>query len=396
MCAVNLLKYSMNVIEYKTGSSNIAYCIVDRTADCADMYSRELVKNLSDFTISNIFVKHYSAFVSLDEDALLNHVADLGYKHAVVISTGTEFINGRRFFNYIESLTDSDYFLYGHILDRAEAYYELHHQCYLINLEKYNKLNRPSIGNQQLGSSHTQYRPNRCVKNIHDDYTPYHISSGSITKQYSHKMHGYNIISEGLRNGYCIRAFTDEGRDNKKYYYPENSNVFLEKVSYAYAKNHVCKTSFVHHESTDPINIDDTYDQIITPASSLQFYNYLNDGGNVIYYDYNQTALDYYKNKSKENTEFVNIDLLGEYDIGQLIKHPDKKTLLNLTNIFNYEGTAMFCNLKYRLCKENQLLSKIPAHWTVLNQTSYIGFGDTNNISKLRKPTWHMNTDWNN
>lgn len=387
----------MNIIEYLNNKrTDIVYCIIDNIRHSHDAYSMELMKNLSDFTLTNIYSKYYDVYVCQNEDEILEYVSKKGYKHCVVLSTGNEFVNGISFFNKIEQLTNTDYYIYGHILDRMEAYYELHSQCYLINLSVHKELNYPIIGQQSLGDKHTKIKPNRSLENIHDDYTPLYIEPGSVETQYSHKMHGYNIIDVALLNGYKIYAFDDSIRNNKKYYYPENQNEFLKNLSYAYTKYSYCMTEFIHHDTTDSMSLDRKYDQIITPASGIWFLNYLNDNGNVILYDYNQHALDFYKQKLSEynNIEFVHINLLCDYDITKLIKNKEKDTLINLTNIFNYEGTVMFNSLKYRLYKENMLLSDIPETWHVLIQHCFNGMGNTQKLNMLKKPTWHMNGDW--
>lgn len=387
----------MNVIKYSGIDTEIAYCVVDRTYTCSDNFALELIKNISDFTVSNINSKGYTVFVGLDEDQLLVNALSNGYSHALVLSTGNEFINGESFFDEIKKLSRTDTFIYGHILDRKDAYYELHHQCYLIDLYKYELLGKPSVGHQNLGVNHTQIIPQRTVDNIHDDYTPLEISSGVSHKKYIHQMHGYNLISSAMNSGYSIKAFSESVREHKVYYYPENNHEFMKKLSYAYAKYNYCMTQFVHQDVTNKMKFDKKYDQIITTASGEWFLNYINEGGNIIIYDYNPNSIRCYKERFKyiPNIEFVQIDLLGEYDISKLLIHPDKDTLLNLTNVFNYEGTAALCSLKYRMFKENELLNKIPDSWEVhINSSSYSTFGDRGILNTLTKPTWHMNNDW--
>ena len=390
----------MNVIEYRHDLKSIAYCIIDNIADYKDGYTKELMKNISDYTISNLYGEGYDVFVSLDEDTMLSHVANLGYRHAVVFSTGTEFISGTSFFKEIEKICKTDFFIHGHILDRQEAYYELHHQCYLIDLEKYNILGQPLVGSQQLGTTHTQIEPSRTSENLHDDYTPLFISLGNSQTLYKHKMHGHNLISTGLMHGYQIVAFTNNIRQFKKYYYPENPTECLNQLSWAHGRYNYCMTEFVHTSHTEIFNVDDMYDQLIITASGTELLKYANPDANVIVYDYNQKSLDYYKDIIDwDNIEFVKIDLMGVSDVNAFIKYPEKKTLINLSNIFCYEGTAMFCSLKYRLHMENMLLSKLPSTWKVLiSQRSCKGFTDLYEgvipINKLKIPSWHMNGDW--
>lgn len=393
----------MNVIEFKSQGKDIVFCFIDNTYQYKSAWARELVKNLADYSISNIFSKGFDIYQSQSEDLALKTVSEKGYKHAVVFSTGTEFINGRSFFNEIEKLTKTEYAVYGHILDRKEAYYELHHQCYLLNLDVYRSLEYPAVGKQQLGIAHTQQEPMRSIENMHDDYTPTHVVCGVVDKEYSHKMHGWNIISKLLDHGHTIYAFNDSIRNNKKHYYPENNVEFQKHISWAYSRYSYCATEFVHTSNTENVSVNETYSQIITPASGTWFVDYLDTPAKVILYDYNQQSLDYWKDHAPAipnvTYEFLKIDLLGQYDIAPLLKDKDLKTLLNLSNIFCYEGTAMFSSLEYRLAKQQEITNLVPKEWTILvSESSTLGFTDKSKdvkISELKKPTWHTGYDWN-
>lgn len=396
----------MNVVEFKSRNNLIAFCFIDNTSRYSSAWTQEVIKNISDYTISNLTVKGYSVYQSESEDSALSTVTDLGYKFAVVFSTGTEFINGDDFFTEINKLLDTDFYIYGHILDRGDAYYELHHQCYLINLDRYRLLGCPEVGQTKLGDQHEQYIPDRCLENIHDDYTPLHISPGNTKKNYNHKLHGWNIISKVLNNGGTIYAFDDKTRSSKKHYYPENQTEFLKHIAWAHARYHYCANDFVHTQNTEVIeSIDNDYEQIITPASGSWFTNYISKVRpvTVVYYDYNQQSLDYWKLNAPviDNVtyKFLKIDLLGIYNLQDLITDIDKKTLINLSNIFCYEGTAVFASLEYRLQKEKELRNAIPKNWTTVVITSSVsGFSKENSnvkITQLTKPTWHVGGDWN-
>lgn len=396
----------MNVVEFKSTSNPIAFCFIDNTYRYNSAWSRELIKNLADYTISNLSSKGYDVYQSENEDSALSRVVELGYNYAVVFSTGTEFINGREFFKEIEHLVNTDFYVYGHILDRGEAYYELHHQCYLINLKKYQELGCPEVGQPRLGSTHQQQVPRRSVENIHDNYTPLWIESGNYDRVYGHKLHGWNLVSKILAAGGSIRAFNEKIRNNKKHYYPEDQTEFLKHISWAYSRYQYCANEFIHTNNTEIVKITDSdYEQIITPASGAWFTNFIkmDQPVTVVYYDYNQQSLDYWKSNAPviDNVtyEFVKIDLLGAYNIEQLIINPKKKTLINLSNIFCYEGTAMFSSLEYRLQKETELVNSIPKDWTVVSSMrSTQGFTNRDNnvkLVELAKPTWHYGGDWN-
>ena len=395
----------MNVVKFKSQGNPIAFCFIDNTHRYQSSFTRELIKNLADYTISNLTAKGYDVYQSEHEDSVLNMAVELKYEYAVVFSTGTEFINGSEFFKQIEILIDTDFYVYGHILDRGEAYYELHHQCYLINLKKYKELECPEIGQTMLGSPYQQLVPHRSEENIHDGYTPLWIKPGSQNHTYGHKMHGWNIISKILNAGGTVNSFNHIVRDNKKHYYPEVQSEFLKHVSWAYSRYTHCSNDFIHTHSTENTNPpDNDYEQIITPASGAWFIDYINKEHpvTVVYYDYNQRALDYWKLNApiiKNVTyRFVKIDLLGVYNPDELILDVNKKTLINFSNIFCYEGTAMFCSLEYRLQKQREIVELLPKDWTII-YSMFSSHGFTENtkdtrLLELTKPTWHVG-DWN-
>jgi hypothetical protein len=401
----------MNVIEYKSLRTDIVFCCVDNIHLCKSAWVAELTKNIADYTVSNIVSKKFSVYVGLDEDRLLTHVTNLNYKYAVVFSTGTEFINGRSFFKSVEELTTQDFFVAGHILDRGDAYYELHHQCFIINLEIYKNLKYPSIGKQELGACHTKFKPNRSFENFHDSYTPVYVSAGNIKQEYTHKAHGWNILTHAWNNNYPTLVFNETLRNNKKYYYPENLKDFNKLVSWAYSRESYCKQELVNKQHTDVIEIPDyDFEFVITPASGTWYIDYISKTKSVtiLIYDYNQQALDCWKqNEPKLDNvtyEYVKIDLLEQYDVNQLIRETNCKTIINLSNIFCFEGTSTFRTVAYRLYKENQLIKQIPKNWFILfSERSSMGFANPPlygqsleeiQLSELIKPTWHVNSDW--
>lgn len=401
----------MNIVHYhKIQKSDTVYIIVDRTNDYDNDWIKELVKNITDYTVSNIYGENYDVLVGVDEDQLLVYAANYGYLNAVVLSSGTEFINGASFFNNVKSVINDDFFIMGHILDRGVAYYELHHQCYIINLKKYNMLGRPVVGDTILGESHQQFSPQRSQENIHDNYTPTWIKHGNCIKQYDHKLHGWNILAVGLAAGYSIQVFADEFRNNKKYYYPENKKEFNNQLSWSYARERYCLDKHVHKENTEIVDIEELdFDCVITPASGTWFIPYISKNlpVKVIYYDYNQSSLDYWKEHAIKidnvSYEYVNINLLGVCDYSLLIPEHTGKTIINLSNIFCYEGTCMFTSLEYRLNKENQILKYIPKNvYVFFSSRSCNGFFNTVtygtnlptiDIKQLVRPTWHT-YDW--
>lgn len=347
----------MNIIS--AGSQkDIVFCFVDNTRQYKQDI-RSLIINQADGVLATLHLKGYTILQWVDEDELLMKAAELNYKYAVVFSTGTEFINGNSFFKNLKDLIKQDFFLAGHILDRGDAYYELHHQCYVVNLDHYVAIGKPKVGQQQLGHKHSQIIPCRSDINYHDDYTPTWVLHGQDTKVYNHKCHGWNIFSVGLKHQLPVVVFDNNLRASKKHFYPESSEDFYKHLSWAYERLYYCREKFVHISNTEEIHLPNKkYKQIITPASGTWFKNYSDNNTRIVMYDYNQLSLDYWR-EQYPNYEYVLTDLLIDNNLLSAIDPSIDETLVNLSNIFNYEGTYFFNSFDYRLNREINLTNKI-------------------------------------
>lgn len=429
-------------------SPDIVFIFLDRISTCQTQWTAELIKNLSDFVLTKIVNSGFDVLQGIDEDQLLREAAK-DYSYAVVLSTGTEFINGDDFFNEVERAVygDCKFFLMGHIPDRDDGYYELHDQCYLINLNTYRQLGCPEVGQFAFYSAHEQVEPRRSEENVHDDYTPLWIIPGTSTRQYKHKWHGWNIISVALANDLPLVVFPESFRKNKKFYYPNYEPSFISASTYLYGKNQVAaQTIFYAHNTEDIIDIEfhGPIQQFVTQASGLNWVEYLlrygyDENTVVRFVDYNLLALEtmreivnhwsginyrgFVKNYLKSRAEFLgkdgsdwladrgrleDIEIPQWTDIRDKVKfefrHEDlvlnkllpaecwldqnERTIVHLGHICNYDPVAPFVPLKHRIYSKNLLLKKIKDH--VPFATIII----MDNLELIR-PTWRMNGDWN-
>lgn len=390
----------------------MVFCLVDRLDLCQDNFSREVIKNQTDFIISSLVGKRYNVYQGLNENQLLRTAAEDNYEFAVVFSTGTEFINGSLFFNKMKELVQQDFFLCGHVLDRDDAYYELHHQCYIINLKIFKKLGAPIVGDQDLGSKHIQISPSRSQENIHDHYTPIWVSTGTISKNYKHKCHGWNILKTAFEQEQKVLVFDQEFRQGKRHHYPENRQDFLKNLSWIYYRDLECSSNFVHTANTECLrHVKSKFEQVIIPASGTLYLDYINSGS-VVMYDYNEKSLQYWQKhlprKEGISYSFVKVDLLGDNNLLDYVDK-NKTVLINLSNVFAYEGTSALRPLYYRLHKENKIIedlqkknSGITIAFSVRAATGFLALPmvGTSSIIKptdlkcLKKTTWHNNRDW--
>lgn len=430
-------------------SSDIVFIFLDRISTCQTQWTAELVKNLSDFVLTKILSSGFDVLQGLDEDQLLKEAAE-NYSYAVVLSTGTEFINGDKFFHEVEKevYSGKEFFIWGHIPDRDDGYYELHEQCYIINLKTYKELGCPVVGKFEYYSPHTQIAPRRSEENIHDDYTPIWITGGDIERQYKHKWHGWNILSVAFANKKLVKPFTDRFRKHKRYYYPNYEPAFLNACAYLYGKNEMAAQALFYPyntESITKIKSPGPIHQLVIQASGLQFVDYLIKYGYdectvVRFVDYNLFALDCmnaitgdwigenyidFINKHIDNRyEFVGssqrenwvtltgteqkIDPVLWNDIRKKVKFEFKhenlvlnkglevhtwldnvpNTVIHLSHIFNYDPVATFVPLKHRLHSRNILIEKIKKY---LPTAEIVMVDDLT----LLMPTWRMGGDWN-
>jgi hypothetical protein len=157
-----------------------------------------------------------------NEDNMLSALSTTDITYAIVMRKGHKWIDKYKFIELVSSL--GEFFIAGHVLDRTphNAYYELHHQCYVINLKTYRRLRFPEIGQQTFNDIHQQFEPLRSKDNIHDDYTPLWVNPGAELKTYSHKAHGWNILSTAFRHDLPVLVFNNEVRLTKDFNYEAN------------------------------------------------------------------------------------------------------------------------------------------------------------------------------
>lgn len=434
------------------GSPDIVYIFLDRINQCQTKWTAELTRNLSDYVLSKILSHGFNVIQGIDEDAMLREAAK-DYTHAVVLSTGTEFINGDEFFHEVEKEVYSGrkFFIWGHIPDRDDGYYELHEQCYIIDLQTYVELGSPEVGKFEYYSPHTQIAPRRSEENIHDDYTPIWVTGGDTERQYKHKWHGWNILSVAFANGKFVKPFADRFRKNKRFYYPNYEPAFIKACTYLYGKNEVAAQTLFYPYNTEQVfklDCQGPLKQLVIQASGLQFVDYLTTHGYdentvVRFVDYNLFALDCMhaitQNWDGEHyMDFVNghvntrygfvdssqrpnwITLTGAEqtvdpevwnDIRKKVKFEFRhenlvlnkglevsawldnvpNTVVHLSHIFNYDPVAPFVPLRHRVYNEQLLVSKIRN----FNPEAEIVMIDMAcDIYKDKLPTWHMDGEW--
>lgn len=352
------------------------------------------------------------------------------------------------------------------------GYYELHHQFYVVRLADYKDLNCPFIGNQEE-VVHTQIEPLRSTGCLYNDHeVAAWIKSGTNEKEYAMKCHGWNIISTALANDKTIIDLGTDIRDSKKYLYYEHDHVFLRLVSDIYHNQFFCNNftpSWNSDQFKDQIPFEGPVEQYITVGIGVYWITYLERLGTttntkIIFTDINHNTLKFMKamveewdgidyaefyrkhlpimpngtyrdvdayieyttkewnafvskydnwqevwTKIKSLTfEYVLIDYMSTYDLNWI--ELNKRTLLNLSDVFTHGPYIATQSLKYRVSCENKLLTKLkkidPNINVIMTSRSADGYYpyiqirdgavnkfDLTDINLLKKTPWHE-VDW--
>jgi hypothetical protein len=412
---------------HSTKKKSLVCCVVDNRHLYSSGWATEVSNNISDFLIHRFISRGYDVMIDEDENTLLNDATTSGYEHALIIAGGTSLGLSDRLFSALENLCQKDFFLAGHILHRSkesyygDAYYELHHQFYVVNLKEFKELNCPIIGKPDE-AMHVQIAPLRsegCLYNDHE--IPEWINPGINEHTYTQKLHGWNIISIGLANDKILIDLGTDIRNNKKYLYYEHDHVFLREISSIYW-NHFLSNNFYASWNSDQLKedfiSDKAIDQYITVGIGVYWIHNLTNLGittntKVVFTDINYNCLkfmetminewdgkDYHEfyrkhmprlpNNSSINIEsyieytkkeweaflllFDNwdetwrkmrslkfdyqlIDYMSDYNLNWIT--PGVNTLINLSDVFTHAPPIATQSLKYRISCENRLINNI-------------------------------------
>jgi len=286
--------------------NKILICVVDHI-NTYNGYAREIAKNLNDYFIGR-FLRDHNVYIGSIEDELLREAVNSNHTHVVMIASGNNFNTSDKFIKLIDRYCENnDFFIAGHILDRehhyyfTNGYYELHHQFYIVNLSEYIDIGCPSIGQQEF-IEHIQIEPLRSTELLYGDSEICSwLKPGTISKTYSKKLHGYNIISEGLKHNKVFMDLGSELRNCKYYPYYEYEHVFMRSIDKLHSFN------FYGHSFVNPLNsellntgiiLDNPIQQYITVGTGLNWikqlihFNY-NTDTTVIFTDINPLCLQF-------------------------------------------------------------------------------------------------------
>ena len=357
--------------------------------------------------------------------------------------------------------------------DYYKTGFELHQQFYIVNLSEYKQLGSPSVGLEEW-IEHQQVLHSRSEEYLYNDpRLPRSITRGTKTEIVQVKLHGWNILNVALTNNKQLVQTSSEVRASKRYLYYEYDHVFLTRLADVKYYQFFATNFFAGWNSDtlrNQLSFDGPVDQYATVGIGFNWIKNLEIVGftehtKVIFTDINHNCLmfmkkmveewdgkdyaDFYWNnkpmmpnnppyisdsykeqianqwdqflttvddwdglwaKVKQLTyDYILIDYTATFNFDWL--EAKKKTLLNLSNLYNHGPFIATNSLKYRISCENNLLQKLKnkdpditilitsraadGFWKIkteqtIDKASNFFYTD---ITKLKTPSWHS-ADW--
>ena len=191
----------------------------------------EVEQNLCDFTKFKINGQHNLHTYETKNITEMLTTLSATHRWAVVIAAGNILQSQKLIMDSVEYAKKENSPLSCHILDRG-GYFHLHPQYFTIDLEVYQSLGFPAFeetpGPVDINTKITE----RSIDNVHDDYTPWWLHSGTETKTYASDQgyFGINVVAGMINAGYNIVNIPRELRQRKNYCYPEHQLLEIKKM----------------------------------------------------------------------------------------------------------------------------------------------------------------------
>ena len=275
-----------------------------------------LTKNITEYWVQELSMYEVQIKFKKSIDELLIWAAEQNLNYLIINATGSSLSDSTS--PMIQQVTrylteNPNISIVGHILDKKDSYYEIHHQCMLININWWKSAGRPLFGeesNQQI----TTTVPLRSEENHHDDYTPLWVSQGTEVKTYNNTKQGWNLIKVALETSEKVLSWPKYIRLSKLYLYPEVTYGASTKISTVINKLQVFTHFIANTETPTIVDLDECngkFDTVISPASGITpiltaWRCGLKEGDCLKIYDISPFALDIQKFMRDEPIDYKN------------------------------------------------------------------------------------------
>lgn len=405
--------------------SNIGFGIawLDISDKIKDSTALALSKNITEYWVQENENFTLKTTCNKDVDSILTWADIVGLKYLMVAAIGNNLSKRNNLHHELPQFLEKnpDFAVAGHILDKGEKFYELHHQCFIINMDWWRHNGKPAIGKEEYNSEWTTTKPIRSEENWHDNYTPHWIANGTEVEKYTGKRFGWNIINTALRSNAKVISFDEQVRESKYYIYPEVTNDFHSKISDVLESLQGYSHFAANTEAPPDKLLDPDMQGVICTAGGItplltSYTAGLKPGGKVTVFDFSPVSLaiqrrlrelncDYKDFKTSFESLFTelnlepmvkaqrNIDRMQElinemmpqgledfitnvwphldiiyvpcnlFDLNQVknrlaSRHRGEKTFVHLTNILHYQNTSWLFSAVSRYRLELDILNK--------------------------------------
>ena len=295
---------------------------------------QEHVKFITEFTFNQMIGIYQSSSgerANVVEDTSINNIilaADrLGTDYLLLVAYGFRGQDMKLHQVLVDYAEEHEHAVVGHILQDDPsapnpAFYSLHNQIVLINIEKWRIAGKPAWGDYGSVENVTLPVIERSVENFHDDYTPLWIKPTVQTRTYSGVLReGWSLIKGIIESNLSVANIPSEIRNLKSHWYPEsgvefekalandpsanvtefNQRQFLQHSSFKSTQGNVfiLNTDFIRPEKmtfNKNIRVNTLY-CVAAGFKPLQLLSRVKFDTNtrMVYVDYSQSALDFKK-----------------------------------------------------------------------------------------------------
>jgi hypothetical protein len=296
-------------------STKVGFGWLDITDNIKDSMMLALTKNITEYWVQELSWYQVEIKFKKSVDELLHWAAEQDLNYLVINTTGSSLSSdsGMPFIQMVSKyiMENPNLSIVGHLLDKKDMYYEIHHQTMLININWWKSARKPNFG-KESNESITVTLPLRSNENHHDDYTPLWISEGTELKTFSRTRQGWNLIKTALETSDKVNSWPEYIRSSKCYLYPEVEYGAASKLSGIINKLQTCAHFVANTESVPGVNLDECggkFDVVISPASGITpvltaWKCGLKEGDYVKIYDISPIALEMQKAMKQQLVDY--------------------------------------------------------------------------------------------
>jgi hypothetical protein len=253
------------------------------TRNCLDFYS--------------IKYRRIPQVSSYDFVELCNLGLDKGYTSILIMKQG---IVMQDFIERTQPYWEDQYkdcVIVGHILDREEAWWQLHPQCMWIDLVWWEKAGKPFFGERLDDIEWTATKVERSTDTLSDwqTYNPTWIKATEETVTAKGQRTGWNLLNSALKDNRKVAVWDKNLRAGKEYVYGE-MNDYYEKINYIGKELWAVRWYSANTEDLDTKVLDQKISAVYSTCGGLSpianaYIQNLKPGGDLICYDNDVLAL---------------------------------------------------------------------------------------------------------